>query len=107
LEQLETTSSSLTLAQSPPPLSILKDSQRANNFVKNSQEIQPDQNAILQPTKRDTKIQKIRSEKVREEMARNELFYQSQLLEMDKALHQKEKEIQLVDQEVQQLKQVK
>ena len=45
--------------------------------------------------------------KVREEMARSELFYQSQLLEKDKALHQKEKEIQLVDQEVQQLKQVK
>ena len=101
------TSSSLTQAQSPPCLSILKDTQRANNFVKNSQNEQPDpKNTILQPTKRDTK-QKIRSEKVREEMARNELFYQSQLLEKDKALHQKEKEIQLVDQEVQQLKQVK
>ena len=101
------TSSSLTLAQSPPCLSILKDTQRANNFVKNSQNEPPEpENAILQPTKRDTK-QKIRSEKVREEMARNELFYQSQLLEKDKALHQKEKEIQLVDQEVQQLKQVK
>ena len=100
-------SSSLTLAQSPPCLSILKDTQRANNFVKNSQNEQPEpENAILQPTKRDTK-QKISSEKVREEMARNELFYQSQLLEMDKALHQKEKEIQLVDQEVQQLKQIK
>jgi len=99
------TSSSLTQAQSPPCLSILKDTQRANNFVKNSQNEQPDpKNTILQPTKRDTK-QKIRSEKVREEMARNELFYQSQLLEKDKALHQKEKEIQLVDQEVQQLKQ--
>ena len=99
------TSSSLTLAQSPPCLSILKDTQRANNFVKNSQNEPPEpENAILQPTKRDTK-QKIRSEKVREEMARNELFYQSQLLEMDKRLHQKEKEIQLVDQEVQQLKQ--
>jgi cell division protein FtsL len=37
-------------------------------------------------------------------LARNELFYQSQLLEKDRELHQKEKEIQFVDQEMHQLK---
>ena len=47
---------------------------------------------------------RILSDKVREELARNELFYQAQLLEKDKELHQKEKEIQLIDQEVQKLK---
>ena len=51
-----------------------------------------------------SKTHQVLSEKVREELGRNELFYQAQLLEKDKELHQKEKEVQSIDQEVQKLK---
>merc|ERR1711971_488113 len=85
-------------------ISILKGAPKANSIVGSSQ---LEHDAILEPTNRDIKSKpsRVLSDKVKEELARNELFYQSQLLEMDKALHQKEKETQLVDQEVQQLKQ--
>ncbi len=47
---------------------------------------------------------RVLSDKVKDELARNELFYQAQLLEKDKELHAKEKEIQGIDQEVAKLK---
>ena len=43
-------------------------------------------------------------DQVKDTLARNELIYQSQLLEKDKELHEKEKEIQAIDQQVNALK---
>merc|ERR1712029_720845 len=50
------------------------------------------------------KPQRILSDKVKEELARNELIFQAQLLEKDKELHAKEKQVQMVDHEVHKLK---
>ena len=48
--------------------------------------------------------QKVLSESVKETLRRNELFYEAQLLEKDKELHRKEKEIQTLDHEMHELK---
>ena len=53
---------------------------------------------------KDGKDARILSENVKETLARNELIYQSQLLEKDKELHAKEMEIQKIDQQVSALK---
>ena len=53
---------------------------------------------------KDAKDVRILSENVKETLARNELIYQSQLLEKDKELHAKEMEIQKIDQQVSALK---
>merc|ERR1712029_994341 len=50
------------------------------------------------------KPQRVLSDKVKEELARNELIFQAQLLEKDKELHAKEKQVQMVDHEVHKLK---
>ena len=44
------------------------------------------------------------SDQVKDQLARNELIFQAQLLEKDKELHAKEKEIQSIDHEVNALK---
>ena len=50
------------------------------------------------------KPQRVLSDKVKEELARNELIFQAQLLDKDKELHAKEKQVQMVDHEVHKLK---
>ena len=50
------------------------------------------------------KPQRVLSDKVKEELARNELIFQAQLLEKDKELHAKEKQVQMIDHQVHALK---
>ena len=56
-----------------------------------------EKNSMDKPTR-------VLSDKVKEELARNELIFQAQLLEKDKELHAKEKQVQMIDHEVHKLK---